>query len=93
LASELKDFIPLYSKITRDNISIDQSLFLSHFDVRYLDEVLTGRVYVFFLRLFARRSRLHPARAEDFLRNAQFGALPLASLRRIVIQDYYGVRQ
>jgi hypothetical protein len=55
-ASELKDFIPVYAKITRDNISIDQSFFLSHFYLRYLDDVLAGPGLCVFSCISAGRS-------------------------------------
>jgi hypothetical protein len=79
-ASELKDFIPVYANITRDNISIDQSFFLSHFILNTWMMSSPGRVYVCFLaflRVGVTMRMLCPAKAEAFSKkNDLFGALP-----------------
>jgi hypothetical protein len=79
-ASELKDFIPVYANITRDNISIDQSFFLSHFILNTWMMSSPGRVYVCFLaflRVGVTMRMLCPGKAEAFSKkNDLFGALP-----------------
>ena len=76
LASKHKDFIPLYAKITRDNISIDQSVFLSHsIYLRYLDEVLAGAGLCEFSCIFAGRSddaQALSSQSRRYLKNVLF---------------------
>jgi hypothetical protein len=76
LASKHKDFIPLYAKIARDNISIDQSVFLSHsIYLRYLDEVLAGAGLCEFSCIFAGRSddaQALSSQSRRYLKNVLF---------------------
>jgi hypothetical protein len=90
LASKHKDFIPLYAKIARDNISIDQSVFLSHsIYLRYLDEVLAGAGLCEFSCIFAERSDDAQAlcsQSRRYLKNVLFHSVAGLHLRADLVR-------